>query len=1631
MTDLMTGNHGNDANTRIAFHKKTPSEIWDDDFDFQSGSTSNDLRSVANDGRDHDLPPSLRQKLQKTTYNQAKDSVMNMRMDSGPSRQANGHDHDPLRAWAESSSARPSPSHRHTPSKSGGRGKTREEDENWDDDFVDKTDSPVRPSHSARALHSPTKSNAPREENWDEDFEMGENDDAHGRSDFPSAIETLRASIDASPSSKRSRTDASWDSSSEDEDHGGGIMGDDAEFGVFGRARRADEEDRTVTARSRRRLMDLNTDSSVPPVPPIPSIPRQGSSSHISSSHNAHHTLPTIPSGDVPPSLSLQHMAPSLPPFPRSPTLSVFSIPATTGSSSAHGSTTLLTGNLHRTLSGSSGAGQPRNAASKRFPAASPTRPPKERRRLRKKSRPPHLDGNIIELDDRTEYAIASEYLQRRPMTPEGRTGRRSRSHSRSSMRTPSLPRDSFDSIGSPMSVDGDPVPSLPMKLDTLPRPPGPSSAPPLPSQAMPTSPPRAGAGTSRSPLLTRIGSMKRWSAGMGLSNIGGSRRKRSSTGPDVVVADAERDRQDNNRTPRPASSSVSRATSPPPPLPPAEIEMRARPISGFFRSSEGVDSTPRKKEMKREKSKDAPLRIVTANVESMDHLQNGLAAQASPRRIRLRALGLGPRVPSGSSNTSESTDSHSVKQDGLGDGDVHMTSPPTSSPKVRSGLRPRLPSYRAPSSTPHKGPIKPRHVSGSAIVDTRQRESGENPPTSHASLLAPGAEDTADSHADTEKKEGHRSFMGGMRRISLVGGQKRSKHRREKSSGSITGTEDIVMGDAPPVPSLPSTSPRDNLIAPQTSGLLPPVELVSVPPRRSSLQRVDVDVPSPSIDITSPISTSLNQPLRDTSNISESSSAPALVHSRSSNFITTISSNSVSGGPPSPTRKGKSAIMPIKTLNGSPQAASLGRASQIMTPSKAAASGLGSAAMNMNAAMRRNSLGDLKIPSRISRAQDGLKRDLTRVREFAAHIEQMKEQRSQYYTLVNELQSVLETPPRPPSRALSPSFFNMSRPVSRARSNTNPPPPPASDDYRNLAVTFRSIDSRYRVAWECADLLIELGSGAGVATSPVSPPLSIAVSSTSPGEGTSGSVRGGKKGRERAVTLAGDESKPSTPINGSPNGASAKDLNPPALLSWRASTGRHDLNQRQLLLLKEMLHNADSAKEGITTLNPNADVFSSERSMSVVPPVPTWLQKDGMESTATLPTEESSSAACPSPQKKRPNSRLALLGLRDMLRSLKRNHGVKSGQANGSLTGHSTTTLSTEASSHDVHTQSTVSPTNPSTFHPYPSQQKQETVPPSRSPGRRRSKTSVQPDSMRIPSQGSGVSDNPRKPYLSGISLTQGHNQHKSSPRRPSLASLFRLGQKHKAGSSGTGSEQALEKSSPGASDKQLSKGNSQTATENEDDDSDWDRMDSASDVDVPVDPAASPATKGDVKGTLRSRLSRTPSRPQAAMSPANSRPVTPGISALNNASQMSLTSSSAEQSTAQLRLPRLSNVDEDRASEAPSGRVTPASPTSNKRRPTSRGGKDRDAATLLSSTVRTFPAGVKTTATVSNNSLIPVFDIAPMPLVPDMPMKLSMTPDNIKPLLENAKIVTTRLGECIREVKELLASRTESLGS
>jgi hypothetical protein len=99
------------------------------------------------------------------------------------------------------------------------------------------------------------------------------------------------------------------------------------------------------------------------------------------------------------------------------------------------------------------------------------------------------------------------------------------------------------------------------------------------------------------------------------------------------------------------------------------------------------------------------------------------------------------------------------------------------------------------------------------------------------------------------------------------------------------------------------------------------------------------------------------------------------------------------------------------------------------------------------------------------------------------------------------------------------------------------------------------------------------MGQRVGTTTT-TAPPTSV----SSPAMHSGGSIDG-KKSRERAITVAGDEarSKPPTPTSGSSGGVNTNPSPPlasPPSLSWRASTGRHDLSQRQLVLLKEMQNN-------------------------------------------------------------------------------------------------------------------------------------------------------------------------------------------------------------------------------------------------------------------------------------------------------------------------------------------------------------------------------------------------------------------------------------------------------------------------
>ncbi|KAF8881421.1 hypothetical protein CPB84DRAFT_253525 [Gymnopilus junonius] len=272
-------------------------------------------------------------------------------------------------------------------------------------------------------------------------------------------------------------------------------------------------------------------------------------------------------------------------------------------------------------------------------------------------------------------------------------------------------------------------------------------------------------------------------------------------------------------------------------------------------------------------------------------------------------------------------------------------------------------------------------------------------------------------------------------------------------------------------------------------------------------------------------------------------------------------------------------------------------------------------------------------------------------VREFAGNVEQLKELQQTYNQLVGEVKSILDAhaqhhaqqafvaasnvapkPPPPVTTSTSTGFFSnlagkrasghgrprsntasslpSSTPAAAAEKTPNVVATSSSLAYKDLASAFYTINSKYKISWECAELLIELGGGgsssgdgpspstAAAAPTPAPAPVSSSVSAPLMTVDTNVTPMAKKTyGRERAITL---ESKPSsnsrapTPAPdltsasahstapgqthqhqqplGSPSSVTSA---PPANstytstshyagnvnASWRASTGRHDLS--------------------------------------------------------------------------------------------------------------------------------------------------------------------------------------------------------------------------------------------------------------------------------------------------------------------------------------------------------------------------------------------------------------------------------------------------------------------------------------
>ncbi|KAI9435038.1 hypothetical protein H4582DRAFT_2059614 [Lactarius indigo] len=1024
------------------------------------------------------------------------------------------------------------------------------------------------------------------------------------------------------------------------------------------------------------------------------------------------------------------------------------------------------------------------------------------------------------------------------------------------------------------------------------------------------------------------------------LSRIGsvkrwGARKRRTSPGPgDATAADDEPGR---DATPRAAAS---------------QSQTPSRTPSWFFRSSETPESNP-----------GSPLGSATLELKherSFRRLKAFVPVDSPTKAKQSRILGsmLGERSHDpGSASTLEG-------------------SPPASPRRPRRPKSMQVPT-RVASQFPRQASYGARSISRS---------------TSHTSTEDLGRENEGKGkEREKEKEDGHRGFMNGVRRISLVPGK---RHKRTKSSSS-TAIEDINEPSLPAVPQIlsPSTLTVTPSIAAQ---LLPPIELQ--PPSPPRVQPAD----EPRRSIASE---------RSIISTSESLAAglESLLLQPAVDAKSPTSSSSITPKP-SPT-KGP----------GSPQSASLGRATQ--PPPTSTATGI---------VPRRNSLGDLKIPARISQAQVGLKRDLGMVREFATEVERLKELQSVYQTLTVEAQAVLLEPPRNPSapRTTSPTFFPLPRPRSRARSNTSPSPfVENADSRKQFAASFYHLDHKYKVSWECAELLIELGGGPPAPPSqPSSSTLPSAQQLTHPGESING-----PRNRERAITLAGDESAPPLPMS---IAGPSTTTSPPG--EWRGSTGRNDLSQRQLWLLRDMLNKSDASPTMLASL----------QTLEEIPVNRSFLWGDATSSTITLPSEESGRNA--EPTKKRRYSRLGMSGLRDMLRSLTRGHHPPPVPP---LPFRPASSASTSASSsYDDHSTH--------------GQDQQHRV----------AKSSTGPDTT--------PSVRTSSPFGTAPALTL------KSPRRPSIASIFRFAQKGKPSPpAAEPHSRPREHSHPphpharilhsysSGSDLTSRSGTLDGDDDDEEEDEDWDHIDAAEDLDAAARVLGLPTRELNGAATVRGRRTKLqkhhqhPHRREAETEHTLKASPATRITALASTSQSSLslwadspsTASRSQvslaatasppstssprtpplplplsQATSYLRPTRLSNVEETAEAQLDGEQSQSSNHALHAQLHVSANGSTRTIDGKSKSPHRTTMAlSAAAASSTRRGSTLNGSVRSVLPPTPTLPPRdggsgvdrrsvaLSLTPETIRPLLENARKVHALCTECVGELRALLASR------
>jgi len=263
-------------------------------------------------------------------------------------------------------------------------------------------------------------------------------------------------------------------------------------------------------------------------------------------------------------------------------------------------------------------------------------------------------------------------------------------------------------------------------------------------------------------------------------------------------------------------------------------------------------------------------------------------------------------------------------------------------------------------------------------------------------------------------------------------------------------------------------------------------------------------------------------------------------------------------------------------------------------------------------------------------------------------------------------------------------------------------------------------------------------------------------------------------------------------------------------------------------------------------------------------------------------------------------------------------------------------------------------------------------------------------------------------------------------------LASIFKLGQKSKTTLAAESGPDASSVDSiatshigdVGGGGGKSSDQSSSTTTEEED----WDRMDSASDLEQQQAAKARALENSDSMLTVKGKKGLSPylqeqqqQQQQLVVVVEQHRPTTPMMGpAASRSSIFGGSGGGSGESPQHTRSTRLSNVEENTVDDVEHGVGSKGTKRGNKRaslpapsppnhRNSSSGGSGNKG--FKSDSVRSAP---------------PTQSFAHDPHSITAAFKLAMTPENIKPLLENAREVNLRLNECIAELRVLLAATT-----